>query len=448
MVRIMRRNKRFMGALAVGLVLSLAAVACGGRDDDTSSSGGGSGTTSASGGGAFTIDTDNCGTYNATQGVTDDSIKLGSSFAQSGLYSAYAEISKGYLAYFDYINATQNGVNGRKIEVITKDDQYDPNKTRQNVQELTQSDQVFGLFNVVGTPNNLAIRDDLATACIPNLFVASGSVLWGETEDYPWLIGSIPSYATESAIFADYLKANKPQAKVAILGQNDDVGSGYADAFRGAIEGTDISVVAEEKYSPTDPDVKSQITTLAASGADTILLAAAALKCAQALNAIQEQNWDVTTYMSGTCTSKTVIGLANPGAADGVISSIYLKDPADPEWDSDPAMQEFQTLGAQYGLGPDELENGIVGYGWTMGALLVETLKQSGEITRQSVMQTAYSLSNLQVGLLLPGATVNTNGAEDPFPIEQMQIGIYNGQFWDLQGDLVSFEGKTAEFVG
>ena len=284
--------------------------------------------------------------------------------------------------------------------------------------------------------------------CVPNLFVASGSTLWGETNDYPWLIGSIPSYATEAAIFADYLKENKPEAKVAILGQDDDVGSGYADAFKKSIDGTDITVVAEEKYSPTDPDVKSQITTLSASGADTVLVAAAALKCAQALNAMQEVNWKPVTYISGTCTSKTVVGLANAGAADGVISSIYLKDPADPEWDADPAMQQFQTLGAANGLSAEDLDNGIVGYGWTMGALLVDTLKQSPDLTRQDVMQTAYSLSNLQVGLLLPGATVNTNGAEDPFPIEQMQIGIYNGTFWDLQGGLVSFEGKTSDYIG
>lgn len=443
----MRTHKRWMGIVAVGMVLALAAGACGGRDDGDSAGGGGAGTTAAGGGDGFTIDTANCGSYNPTQGITDTSIKLGSSFAQSGLYVAYADISKGYLAYFDYIN-DQGGLDNRKIEVVTKDDQYDPNKTRQNVQELVQSDGVFGMFNVVGTPNNLAIRDELATQCVPSLFVASGSVLWGETADYPWLIGSIPSYATESAIFADYLKANKPNATVAILGQNDDVGSGYADAFRGAIEGTDISVVAEEKYNPTDPDVRTQITTLAASGADTVLLAAAALKCAQALNAIQESGWTPTIYMSGTCTSKTVVGLANAGAADGVISSIYLKDPSDPQWATDSAMQEFQTLGAQHGLSAEDLDNGIVGYGWTMGALLVDTLRQSPELTRQAVMQTAYSLSDLQVGLLLPGATVNTDGETDPFPIEQMQIGIYNGTFWELQGELVSFEGKTGDFVG
>jgi branched-chain amino acid transport system substrate-binding protein len=298
----------------------------------------------------------------------------------------------------------------------------------------------------VGTPNNLAIRDDLNDACVPNLFVASGSQLWGDQAKYPWLIGSIPSYATEAAVFADYLKANKPTAKVAILAQNDDFGDGYTVAFKKAIEGTDITITTEQKYNASDPDVKSQITTMASSGADTALLAATALKCPQALNAIKESGWKPLSYISGTCTSNTIVGLAKE-ANNGVLSSIYLKDPSDPEWNTDPAMQEFQTLGAQNGLSADDLKNGIVGYGWTMGALLAETLKQSPDLTRQSVMQTAYSLKDVTVGLLLPGITINTAGSKDPYVIEQLQIGQYNGSFWDLQGKVISFEGATAKYA-
>jgi branched-chain amino acid transport system substrate-binding protein len=436
-----------MGLLAAGLAISLVAAACGDRDDDNGAADNGATTTAPGEEGAFTIDLDDCESYQPTQGVTDTSIKLGSSFPQTGLFSAFAKISVGYEAYFDYIN-DQGGIDGRQIELVTMNDEYDPSNTRSNVEQLVQSDQVFALFNVIGTPNNLAIRDDLGADCIPNLYLGTGSQLWGETEDYPWLIGSIPSYATEAAIFADYLQANNPEAQVAILAQNDDFGDGYVSAFRRAIEDTDITIVAEESYSPEDPDVRGQITTLAGSGADTALLAATALKCPQSLNAIQESTWDPTIYISATCTSSTVVGLAEAGANDGVLSSIYLKDPADPQWDDDEAMMEFQELGQQYGISAEDIENGIVGYGWTMGALLVETLRQSPEITRQAVMETAYSLEDVMVGLLLPGISINTNGADDPFVIEQMQIGIYNGQFWDLQGDLTSYEGRTLDFVG
>ncbi len=441
----MRTGTRWKSALAVVIAGALIMAACGGRDDDESSGEGGTATTGAGGESAFTIDTDNCSSYEPSQGVDETTIKIGSSFPQSGTFAAFAKISVGYQAYIDYVN-DNGGVDGKQIELSLKNDEYDPNKTRTNTQELVDGEGVFAMFNVVGTPNNLAIRDDLADQCVPNLYVATGSQLWGETEDYPWLIGSIPSYATEAAIFADYLKANKPQAKVAILAQNDDFGEGYVSAFRGAIEGTEIQIIDEQKYNPSDPDVKTQITTLASSGADTALLAATALKCPQALNAIKETGWDPLKYISATCTSSTVVGLAQD-ANVGVISSVYLMDPQDPQWDDNEAMQEFETLGAQYGVSAEDLSNGIVGYGWTMGELLVETLKSAPELTRQAVMERAYSLSDLEVGLLLPGITVNTNGAEDPFPIEQMQIGQYNGQFWDLQGEITSFEGETASFV-
>jgi len=439
----MRRGTRSVRLGATVVAVALLAAACGsGRNDNAGGGGGGSATTVA---GGVNIDTSKCTDYQPTQGISGDTIKFGSSFPQSGLYAAYAEISKGYLAYFKYVNAG-GGVQGKKIEMVTKDDQYDSGKTKANVDELTQKDGVFGLFNVVGTPNNLAIRDDMGDACVPDLFVASGSQLWGDTAKYPWLIGSIPSYATESAIFADYLKSNKPDAKVSILQQNDDFGDGYVVAFKKAIEGTNITVVDEQKYNATDPDVKSQVTTMAKSGADTTLLAATALKCPQALNAVKESGWKPLTYISGTCTSSTIVGLAKD-ANSGVLSSIYLKDPADPEWNSDPAMKDFQTLGAQYGLSAADLKNGIVGYGWTMGALLTTTLKAAPELTREAVMQAAYGLQNETPGLVLPGISINTAGSKDPYVIEQMQIGQYNGNYWALQGQVVSYEGKTSQYA-
>ncbi|MGZ4692336.1 MAG: ABC transporter substrate-binding protein [Acidimicrobiales bacterium] len=425
------------------MTIALLAAACGGgRSDSSGSNSGGSSTTV---GGGVDISTADCTDYQPTQGISGDTITFGSSFPQSGLYAAFAQISKGYLAYFNYVNA-QGGVQGKQINMITKDDQYDSGKTKTNVQELTQQDKVFALFNVVGTPNNLAVRDDLGATCIPDLFVATGSQLWGDTAHYPWLIGSIPSYATEAAVFADYLKANKPDAKVGILAQNDDFGDGYTVAFRKAIEGTNITVVDVQKYNESDPDVKSQVATLSQSGADTALLAATALKCPQALIAVKESGWKPTTYISGTCTSGPVVGLAKD-ANDGVLSSIYLKDPADPQWSSDPAMQQFQTLGKQYGLTDSEAQDGIVGYGWTMGALLVDTLEKAPELTRQAVMQAAYSLQNESPGLLLPGISINTSGSNDPYVIEQMQVGQYNGSYWNLLGPVISFEGKTVNYA-
>ncbi len=143
-----------------------------------------------------------------------------------------------------------------------------------------------------------------------------------------------------------------------------------------------------------------------------------------------------------------MIGLTSPGAADGVLSAVYLKDPADPQWDDDPAMQEFQTQGQAHGLSADEVQDGVVGIGWTFGQLLAETVRDAGDdLTRESIMQAAYSLDGLEVGLLLPGVTFTTDGADDPFPIETLQVAQSNGDYFDFVGDPIDLEGQSGEFT-
>ena len=182
-----------------------------------------------------------------------------------GTYAAFAEISTGYQAYFDYVNEELGGVDGHQIELVTLDDGYEPGRTATNAQRLVQEEGVFALFNVIGTSNNTAIWDDLDDECVPNLFAGTGSPLWGDPA-HAWTIGSFPSYSLEAVMYANYLEENEPDANVALLTQNDDFGESYVDTFKAAIEGTDITVVAEETYDFTNPDTTSQITSLAASG--------------------------------------------------------------------------------------------------------------------------------------------------------------------------------------
>lgn len=441
------RGARWL-ALAIALVLTAAACGGGGRDDSSSDSDSGGTSGGSEAAGPLTIDTASC-TGSPTQGVTDTSVKFGTSVPQSGLYAAFSKIATGYTAYFDYLNQEEGGVDGREISVEVTDDAYESGQTVSNVQQLVQQDQVFGIFNVVGTPNNLAIRDTLNQDCIPQLYAATGAALWGNPDEYPFTIGSLPTYATEMGVFVQYLTENNPDAKVAILYQNDDFGKEYLDSITALTEGTDIEIVTEESYEPSDSDVDSQITSIASSGADTVLLGATALKCPQALDALQAQSGfdPETVWLSQTCTSSTVIGLASPGSADGVLSAIYLKDPADPQWDDDEAMVEFQTQGAAHGLSAEEVEDGVVGIGWTFGQLLAETVRNTPDLTRENMMQSAYSLDGLTVGLLLPGVSLTTNGAEDPFPIETLQVAQYNGDYFDFVGDPIDLEGQSAEFT-
>jgi branched-chain amino acid transport system substrate-binding protein len=441
----MIRSTRSRSIVALLAVLALIAAACGGgREDSTADNE--AATEGTSDEFATYLHLDDC-TTDFTQGVTADTIKIGSSFPQSGTFAAFAEISTGYQAYFDYVNEELGGVDGRQIEFTALDDGYEPGRTATNVQRLVNEDGVFAIFNVIGTANNLAIWDSLDEDCVPNLYAGTGSPLWGDPA-HPWTIGSFPSYSLEAVMYARYLEENQPDAKVALLTQNDDFGAAYVDTFTQAIEGTDIEVVAEETYEISNTDTTSQITSLAASGADAIVLGTTALACPTTLNAINATNWEPTIFISGTCTSPTLVGLAEPGAAEGIISVTAFKDPRDPQWSDDEAMALFLEKGAQYG-GPDiDLENSIVAYGWTMGALLVDTLTNAEDLTRPSVMEQAYNLGDLVTGLALPQSPFNTS-IDDKFPEEVLQLMQYSEDlgYYEFLGDPQDFEGQTGSLT-
>src|SRR4051794_16442710 len=204
-------------------------------------------------------------------GISKDQIKLGGSYPFSGPASAYKSIAEGANAYFDMVNS-KGGIDGRKIKFITLDDAYEPPRAVQNARRLVEQEKVFALFNTLGTPNNLAIWDYTNQQKVPHVFVATGASDWGANPDkHPYTIGWQPDYVTEAQTYASYLKQNKPNAKVAVLYQNDGFGKNLLGGFEKAIEGSGIRVVDKKSYEVTDPTVASQIRELAASGADTFL---------------------------------------------------------------------------------------------------------------------------------------------------------------------------------
>lgn len=442
----MIRSNRSRALVALLAVLALIAAACGGGREDSSSDEENEAAAESTGDEAAEyLHVDDCeGDF--TQGVTDDTIKIGSSFPQSGTFAAFAQISTGYQAYFDYVNEELGGIDGRQIEFVALDDGYEPGRTATNAQRLVQDEGVFALFNVIGTANNLAIWDNLEEDCVPNLFAGTGAPQWGDPE-HAWTIGSFPSYSLEAVMYARYLEENDPTAEVALLTQNDDFGRTYVDTFQDAIEGTDITVVAEETYEVANPDTTSQVTSLAATGADAVVLGTTALACPNALNAINGTNWEPTIFISGTCTSPTLVGLAEPGAADDIISVTAFKDPRDPQWADDEAMALFLEKGAQYGGADIDLENSIVAYGWTMGALLVDTLTNAAELTRPAVMEQALNIDGLVTGLALPTSPFNTILGIDKYPEEVLQLMQYSEDlgYYEFLGEPQDFEGQTAE---
>jgi branched-chain amino acid transport system substrate-binding protein len=447
----MLRGRKFRIAASL-LVLALVGAACSGRDDDNEASTDEG--TSGNGATESGIDTADC-VSDPTAEIEGNEIKLVSSFPQSGATAAFSQVARGWKAYFQMVNDA-GGVdiagNTYTITFEDKDDQYNAQQTVANIDELVGEDgsNAFGVFSVIGTANNLAIRQQLGDLCVPNMFAATGSPAWGDPT-YPWTLGSsLSPYSLEGKAFADLLGEEKPDAKVAMLVQDDDFGKAYEEGFKAAIEGTDIELVKVEKYATGATEVSAQITSLAASGADAFFNGATLLACPDALTKAAAANWTPITWVSATCTSKTLMGIAAANA-NGVYSYTNLKDPLNPDWDDDPAMMEYREKVAQYQ--PDaDLDNGIVAYGWTQGALLVEALKAAEAPTRLAVMESIHNFEASDVGLLLPGVTVKT-GPDDAYLGEAYNVMKYEFTAPDarnhfvLVGDVSDVEGQTADFT-
>ncbi|MFP3901578.1 MAG: ABC transporter substrate-binding protein [Acidimicrobiia bacterium] len=437
--------------LAVLLALALVGASCT-RDDDEDGGETEAGDEETE---AAAIPTEDCPT-DPTEEIEGDTIKLVSSFPQSGLTAAFSEIARGWRAYFQMVNddgGVQIGERTFTIEWEDRDDEYNAARTASNIQELVgpDGDQAFAAFSVVGTANNLAIRDTLHDLCVPNLFAATGSPAWGNP-DFPWMIGSTLSpYPLEGYMFAQLLEEEDPDATVAMLVQDDDFGRAYEEGFRQAIEGTDIEVVEVQQYETGASEVAAQVTSLAATDADAFFNGGTLLACPDALSEAAQNDWEPITWVSGTCISKTLMGIAG-AAADGVYSGSNLMEPLNPEWDDNEAMQQYRDTVTEYEPEAD-VENGIVAYGWTQAALLVEALENAEAPTRLAVMESIRNLDGISdAGVLLPGVSITTS-PDDAYMGETLQLSQYNFQgenernFFELLGEPVDFEGETAELT-
>jgi branched-chain amino acid transport system substrate-binding protein len=369
-------------------------------------------------------------------GASDTEIKVGNIMPYSGPLSAYATIGKTIAAYFNKINA-EGGINGRKINFISYDDGFSPPKTVEQARKLVESDEVLLIFQSLGTPTNNAIQKYLNTNKVPQLFVATGATKFGDQKNFPWTMGWQPTYQIEGRIYAKYLLQNHPNGKIAILYQNDDSGRDYIKGLKDGLEGK-IQVVAETPYEPTDPTVDSQIITLKASGADIFFNESSPKFAAQAIKKVAELGWKPVHLLASISASVgSVLRPAGLENSKGILSSGYLKDPTDPTWKGDPAIKEWAAFMDKYYPDGDKTTTFTV-YGYLTAQTMVQVLKQCGDdLTRENVMKQAANLKDLELGMLLPGIKINT-GPNDYYPIKQMQMSRFNGQYGELFGPIIA----------
>jgi branched-chain amino acid transport system substrate-binding protein len=370
-------------------------------------------------------------------GATDTEIKIGQTMPYSGPASAYGTIGRAEAAYFQMIN-DQGGVNGRKITLISLDDGYSPPKTVEQIRRLVEQDQVLMIYQSLGTPSNTAIQRYLNAQKVPQVFVATGATKWGDPKNYPWTIGWQPSYHAESLIYARYLLQTKPDAKIAVLYQNDDYGKDYLNSLRAGLSAKSKSILKEVSYEVTDASVDSQIVTLQASGADTFFIFATPKFAAQAIRKTYDIGWHPLQFVNNVSNSVgTVLQPAGPEKAEGLISSFYLKEPTDPQWLKDKGYKDWVEWMKKYYSQGDLADLGNV-YGYTVAQTLVQVLQQCGDdLTRENIMRQAANLKNLELPMLLPGVKLNTSAA-DFYPLEQMQLARFDGKRWVLFGEVLS----------
>ncbi|HUO00112.1 MAG TPA: ABC transporter substrate-binding protein, partial [Bradyrhizobium sp.] len=319
------------------------------------------------------------------------------------------------------------------------DDGYSPPKTVEQARKLVESDEVLLIFNSLGTPTNSAIQKYMNAKKVPQLFVATGATKWNDPKEFPWTMGWQPSYQSETRIYAKYLLKEKPNAKIAVLYQNDDYGKDYLKGLKDGLGAKAASmIVAEESYETTEPTIDSHIIKLKASGADVFVNITTPKFAAQAIKKIAELGWKPMHFLNNVSASVgSVIKPAGYENSQDIISAAYLKDASSPQWDNDPGMKEFYTFMAKDFPEGDKLDGGTVtGYG--VAQTLVQVLKQCGNnLTRANIMKQAANLHDFRTGVLLPGIKINTSPT-DFAPISQLQLMKFKGQRWELFGDVIS----------
>jgi len=370
-------------------------------------------------------------------GASDTEIKVGNTNPYSGPASAYGAIGKSIAAYIKMVNE-QGGVNKRKITWVSYDDGYSPPKTVEMARKLVEQDEVLFLYQTLGTPSNTAIHKYMNMKKVPQLHVATGATKWNDPKNFTWTMGWQPNYQDEAKVYAKHILQTRPNAKIAVLYQNDDYGKDYLKGFEDGLGPQNLKmIVAKASYEVAEPTVDSQVLQLKASGADTFFNISTPKFAAQAIRAAYDSGWKPVQYVNNV--SASVGAVLTPAGLEksvGVITTAYLKDPVDKSWANDEAIKKFDAWLKKY-MPEGNREDVNYIYGYTVAQALVQVLKQCGDnLTRDNVMKQAASMKDFKIDTLLPGITVTTSDV-DYAPLQAVQLERFNGKQYELFGQVI-----------
>ena len=363
-------------------------------------------------------------------GVTPLEIKVGGIFPFSGPASSIGLVGRGILAYVRSIN-DRGGISGRKINYIAYDDAYSPPKAVEHARKLVESDEVAFMFSQLGTPGNSAVAKYLMSKGVPAVAIVSGSNKFTNVTDFPLTTTSLVSFDTEGKIYAKFLTKTLPNAKYAILYQNDDLGKDYVNAFKSILKSDFENRVVVAAYEINDPTVDSQIVNLKSSGAEALLVAGTPKFAAQAIRKASESGWKPTILLNYP--SSSVGATLKPAGLDkstGVIVGTITMDPTDSQWDNNEGMKSFRAFVDKYMPGIDIADTNYL-FGYTQGMLLEHLIQQCGnDLSRENIIKQAKNLRDIVLPTVLPGIRINTSGKIN-MNYTQMRLQRWTGTRWD-----------------
>ncbi|GGC90004.1 ABC transporter substrate-binding protein [Chelatococcus reniformis] len=369
-------------------------------------------------------------------GASDTEIKIGNTMPYSGPASAYSVMGRVETAYFKKLN-DRGGINGRKVNLISLDDAFSPPKTVEQTRRLVESEGVLAMYGSIGTATSAAVQKYLNVKKVPQILVSSGGTRWNDLKDYPWSMPFYPSYEMEAAIYGKYILAHKPDAKIAILSQNDDAGRDYVRGFKKGLGDKAASmVVAEVTYDLTDATIDSQIIKLKASGADTLFTMATPKFGAMAIRKVHELDWKPLNFVVSVASSiGSVLEPAGLDASQGLISAVSDKTPGDPMWKDAPDMKEFLAFMNEIGV---ESSDTLAVRGYVSAIMLHRILERAGDnLTRENIMRVATSIDEESLPMLLPGISVKTTPT-DVSGFHSLRLQRFEGKGWVLFGDVIT----------
>ena len=369
-------------------------------------------------------------------GASDSEIKIGQTMPYSGPLSAASVIGKSEGAYFRMINE-QGGINGRRVTFLSLDDGYSPPRTLEQTRRLVEQDEVLAIMGSFGTPPNTAIQRYLNTHQVPQLFIQAGAARWNDPAHFPWTMPLVNLLRSEATVYGTYILRTNPNARIAVLYQNDDFGRDYLDGLRSRLAArADQMIVATASYQTTDATVDAQIVTLQSSHADVLLVAAAGKFAAQAIREAYDIGWRPMRFIAQVASSPTVLKPAGADAAAGVITSTSTKSIGDPQWARDPDYLAWLDFMHRY-YPEGDVTDAFAFVGYSNAALFAEVLRRCGDdLTRENLMAVASHLNRVRMPALLPEISLTTSPT-DYDPMKQMRLQRFDGNRWVLFSNVI-----------